>query len=298
MDELRQVAVFSRVVEVGSFAAAARQLGLSPSVVSHHVSQLEVAVGAPLLYRSTRKLSLTSEGARLVENAAEGLRLIEQGLDAAAGEARAPSGKLTVSLPALFLEPPFIDDVAAFAVAYPGLELTVSYSDLTQDLVRDGIDLAIRIGTMADSSLRRRRIMHLPRRLVCAPVYLKGRQPVRPEEMTGWDLVKLRMRPPAIDLIGPGEEAHSVRLTPRIEVDGIAALGPMVIGGLGLAAPPEFMVAKALADGRLVRPCPDWRLSDLPVYAVRPPNATPHGRAALFADYLADRHQERSGGRA
>src|SRR5262245_60970627 len=150
LDHLRAMAVFARTVETGSFRGAAKALGLSPSVVSHHVAQLEARLGVALLYRSTRRLTLTSDGNKLFEAARTMLEAAEGGLDQIAERSKEPSGHLSVTAPEVFVSGRVVDGLAAFARAFPKVTLAVSFTDMPLDLIRDGIDLAIRVGALAE----------------------------------------------------------------------------------------------------------------------------------------------------
>ena len=158
IDDLRALAVFARTVELGSFRGAAKALALSPSVVSHHVALLESRVGVPLLYRSTRRLALTPEGERLFASAREMVEAAERGLDGVNGRSESPSGLLRVSVPAFLANTAFPRDLAAFSAEHPRVRLTVGFSDGRRELIQDGLDVALRIGGLEDSSLRARRL--------------------------------------------------------------------------------------------------------------------------------------------
>src|SRR5437667_9970055 len=127
IDDLKPLALFAKVVELGSFRGAARTYGLSASVVSHHVSELEGRLGVALLYRSTRKLALTPGGDLRLAAAREMLAAAQRGVDAVSGRSATPSGLLRVTAPAFFAETPFPKDLAAFARAYPRVELVISF---------------------------------------------------------------------------------------------------------------------------------------------------------------------------
>src|SRR6185437_2160385 len=153
IDELRALAIFAKVVEAGSFRSAANALKLSPSVVSHHVAQLEERLGVALLYRSTRQLSLTSEGEKLFNSAKTMLSAAEEGLNSLAFRATEPIGKLNLTVPAMLTKSLLVADIIAFAKTFPKVVLSINFSDIQQELIREGIDLAIRIGDLKDSTL-------------------------------------------------------------------------------------------------------------------------------------------------
>ncbi|ABC30634.1 Transcriptional regulator [Hahella chejuensis KCTC 2396] len=295
IDELRALAVFAKTVEAGSFRAAASALSLSPSVVSHHISGLETRLGVALLYRSTRRLSLTSEGERLFDHAKTMLAAAEAGLNAIIEQAAEPTGKLTITAPAVLARGPFTADVAAFALAFPKISLFINYSDIRQDLIRDGIDLAIRIGEMADSSLKSKKLFDLTRRLVAAPGYLKNRPtPNHPADLLQWEWIGLKMRPNYKLLHSASGERQRIDFTPRITVDSIDAVCQLAAAGLGLATPPAFLVEDDLRNGRLCEPLPAWRVDTLGVYAVWPPNAARESLTYRFIQFLQSRRERGS----
>jgi DNA-binding transcriptional LysR family regulator len=289
IDELRALAVFAKAVETGSFRAAAEALGLSPSVVSHHVAQLEARLGVALLYRSTRRLSLSHDGQALFEHAQTMLAAAERGFAAVASGAE-PAGRLTVTLPAFFAASGLTDALAAFAVAHPRVVLDLQFGDAKRDLIRDGLDLAIRIGALTDSTLKAKRLFEMPRCLVASPGLLaRYAVPAQPAELADWDWVGFRPRPHRRLLSASSGETTTVAFTPRLTVDSVEALGRLAEAGAGLATPPRFLVDAALSDGRLVEVLPDWRVESLGVYAVWPPNAPREGLTRRLVDFLATR---------
>lgn len=294
IDELRAMAVFARTVETGSFRAAARELELSPSVVSHHVAQLEERLGVALLYRSTRRLSLTHDGEKLLDAATAMLQAAERGLNAIAGRSAEPSGRLSITVPGFFARGTLIDDIAAFAQAYPKVQLAINFSDEKRDLIRDGIDLAIRIGALKDSALKSKKLSVVQRRLVAAPAYIAARKKPRgPADLEGWDWIGLSMRPDHKTLIGKRGSTHRIGFTPRVTVDSIDAMSRLAVAGLGLATPPAFLADDDIRAGRLAEPLPGWQAEPLGVYAVWPSNAGKESLTMRLLRFLEVRERER-----
>jgi DNA-binding transcriptional LysR family regulator len=291
IENLKALAVFAKVVEHRSFRAAARELELSPSVASHHVSALERRLGMSLLYRSTRHLTPTPDGEQLYASARAMIENAERGLDVAAGLTSAPRGKLRITAPALLAETRFCQDLAEFAREYPSVQLSVTFSERRHDLLRDGLDLALRFGALEDSSLKMRRLTEMPRSLAAAPSYLRGRAAPRGlRDLASWDIIQLGTRPAELELVPPGKQ-RSVTLTyvPRIVFDSIVAVREMVIAGLGIAIVPEFMVRKERRRRRLVEVLPRWRAPAIPVFAVWP-GGTPRPSLTLrFVDFIGPR---------
>jgi DNA-binding transcriptional LysR family regulator len=291
IENLKALAVFAKVVEHSSFRAAARELELSPSVASHHVSALERRLGVSLLYRSTRHLALTPDGEQLYASARAMIENAERGLDTAAGLASAPRGKLRITAPALLAETRFCRDLAAFARDYPSVQLSVTFSERRHDLLRDGLDVALRFGGLADSSLKVRRLTEMARTLAATPSYMRGRPTPRAlRDLAGWDIIQLGARPPELELVPPGKSRPlSLTYVPRIVFDSIAAVREMVIAGLGVAVLPEFMARKERGQRRLVDVLPRWRVPAVPVFAVWP-GGTPRPSLTLtFVDFIGPR---------
>ena len=296
IDELRAMAVFAKTVETGSFRAAATALGLSPSVVSHHVSQLEARLGVALLYRSTRRLSLTQDGKALFEHARAMLAAAEGGFNAVARRAAEPTGMLSVTVSAFLSRGGLMDSIAAFARTHSGIALELDFSDQKRDLIRDGIDLAIRIGALEDSTLKSRKLFDIRRKLVAAPeVASRHPAPRMPEDLAEWDWIGLRMRPNHRTLTNAAGESRTVRFEPRVTVNSLDAVCQLSLAGLGLATPPAFMVEAEIDAGRLVEPLPGWSASSLGVYAVWPPNAPREGLTGRLLRFLEEADRTRWG---
>ena len=287
IDDLRAIAIFAESIRQGSFRGAAKKLALSPSVVSYHVSELEKRVGTALIYRSTRKLSLTHEGRRLYGHALNMLTSAEQGLSEIFSKGPELRGKLTIAATAALMRSPLNDKIAAFHKLHPKIELNISYSDVRQDLIASGIDLALRAGQMADSSLKTRRIGEIRRRLVCAPAYLGDKTPpTRPQDLEGWDWIRLEMLPGFRTLRKRGRPPVQVRQNGRISVDSAEAMTQLCLQGLGLATPPDYLVEQDLAAGRLIAILPDWSVEPMPLYAVWPDNVAANNNTRALVEHL------------
>lgn len=295
LEQLRPLAVFAKTVETGSFRAAASALKLSPSVVSHHVAQLEARLGVALLYRSTRRLALTRVGERLFQSARTMLEVAEAGLDTVASQARQPVGELRITAPAVLSAGLLINDIAAFAAAYPGVRLSLSFSDLRRDLLIGNLDVAIRMGRLQDSGFRRKKLCEVRRRLIAASDYLAGRAPPRqPDELRDWDWLHLASVP-RFAILTPGSgRPRKIDFAPRLTVDDAIALYRLARAGLGLAMVPEFLAADDLEKGFVMEVLPRWRLDTIGVYAVWPPNAPRQSLTARFVAYLEQRERARS----
>ncbi|MEL6640449.1 MAG: LysR family transcriptional regulator [Pseudomonadota bacterium] len=271
IDDYRGLAVFVAVVDAGSFSAAARRLKLSTSVVSHHVSKLETKLGTPLFVRSTRSLALTGEGSRIIDAARRMVLAGEEAIDTLAADTDQPFGTLRITLPAFGDASPLHQALWEFARTHPLVKLSINNSDKPVDLVKDGYDLAIRLGVLADSSLKSRRIGTFHRILAASVDYIAQKPPIRTfDELIKQDFVSVSILPRKIGLIRDGETLTFTPETYRIEVDTIAAAIAAVRAGLGIQHLPESEIKEDLATGRLVEVLPEWRLPELGVYAVWP----------------------------
>ncbi len=287
IDQLRAMAIFAAVAETGSFTAAGRKLRLTTSVVSHHISKLEKRLGVNLLYRSTRTLSLTDEGRKFLASAQQMVEAAEFGLNQIAERSDEPVGALAVSMPAFVMNSQYETAIWDFARIYSGVTITLHSNDRQVDLIDEGYDLAIRLGEMASSSLRTRRLGEFARKLVCAPSYLSANGPVETlNDLRNCISVDMEMLPNTVILEKGGEQAEVQFQPGRIRVNSVTAANSAVVAGLGVQRLPATEVEQDLLDGRLVELLPEWSLPVLGVYAVWPET----GRGNLtrrMADYLA-----------
>lgn len=291
VENLKALAVFAKTVECGSFREAARALSLSPSVVSHHVTELERRLALTLLYRTTRRLALTPDGDTLFQGAREMLAAAERSLDAVSGRAPNPAGRLRVTAPALLAETAFCRDLAAFAREHPHVSLTVGFTEQRRELLRDGLDLALRIGPLDDSSLRVRQLTVMPRVLVAAPKYVEGRaRPKALRDLERWDFIQLSALRPELSLVPPGRKRPvTLAFRPRVAVDSATAMREMAIAGLGAACLPELVARRDLAQRRLVEVMPGWRPPEIGVHAVWPGGTARPALTLRFVDFMQER---------
>ncbi|MEX3008018.1 LysR family transcriptional regulator [Hoeflea sp. TYP-13] len=291
LDHLRAMAVFSKVAEAGSFRAAAKQLGISASVVSHHITALERHLDTPLIYRSTRKLSLTADGRQLAVSAQAMLRAAEEGYEAIGHKAASPVGSLTVTAPAVFQYAQFVKRVAEFMKRYPTVEVSINFSDRWRNLVEEGFDLAFRIGPLRDSSLKARKLVDGRQFLCASPVYLKDKGEIRkPSDLESLEAISLAGRPTAIRLTGKerGAQRQQVRVPHRLTVDSGFAARRLAEEGCGVTILPDFLARQPIAAGALVEVLPDWSVPTFGIYAVWPDNPGTNTLRTLFVDFISE----------
>jgi len=288
LDELRQIAIFAKTVDHGSFRGAAEALRLSPSVVSHHVGQLEERLGTALLYRSTRKLSLTREGERLLTAAHIMIDAAEAGIQDIANQTHQLSGLLRLTAPAVLAQSKITDRLAGFSIAYPRVKLSIDFSDDRRDIIANGFDLAIRVGQLKDSSLKAVKLFDLPRRLVASPDYFKSMsKPKSPNDLNDWDWLELAPVWKKKATFKKARQSETVdKKQPRISVNNVNALLQLTRAGAGLAVVPEFLVEPDISKGNLQYVLPQWTTEPVTTYAVWPSNAPKHGLTKHFVDFL------------
>ncbi|WP_417820487.1 LysR family transcriptional regulator [Terasakiella sp.] len=287
IDDLRALALFVKTVELGSFRECARHFHLSPSVVSHQISDLERRHGVPLLYRTTRKLSLTKEGQNVFDQAQIMVEAAHHALDHLSDGSEIPSGHLVLTMPAGLIQNSSMKRIAHFCSIYPQVALDIRFTDERVDLIEHGIDLALRVGKMGDSTLKSRKIGQIERKLVCSKTYYhRHPTPAHADDLSNWDWIKMKMMPPYRQLIAPDGTSHKIYSQSQIEVDNVQAMYELTCHGLGLSTPPVDLLGHTLKTGDLIEVLPDWGVSSMPVYVVWPQNGLRRRLTSLMLDIL------------
>jgi DNA-binding transcriptional LysR family regulator len=295
MDRLGDLRLFLRVLDAGSISAAARRSGMSVAVASKHLDRLERRLGVRLVHRTTRRLEATSEGAWLAERGRASIEELESLTESLNQGQRDLTGRLRVSISSSFgrlhvapLLPKFLDQ-------HPRLALAVHFSDHMVDLVASGLDLALRIGVLDDSSLVARRLA-VDRRVLCAsPEYLSRRGvPQRPSDLAAHDCLVLRGGPGARATwrLSDGGSYVSVRVRGRFESNLGDAVREAALAGLGIAQHSTWHVCDDLRSGRLSLVLPDYPPQEGGIYAVTRERRKP-ARVQAFIEFLAARFGER-----
>ena len=282
------MAVFVRVVATGSLSAAARELSLSPAMISRRLAALESRLGVRLVNRTTRSLHLTDEGASYYESCTRVLAEIEQA-DAEVSAARQePQGTLRVALPASFGNQYVAPLVPEFAARYPAVQLSLSLSDRNVSLVEEGFDLAIRIASLADSSLAARKLAP-NRRVVCAsPAYLERHgSPRTPQDLAAHNCLLAGDFSGTWEYKGPDGRADTVRVSGRYVCDNWEVLREWALAGLGVALKSTWDVRRHLEEGSLVSLLPGYSFhSDVAIYALYPHRRHLPAKTRAFIDFL------------
>ena len=285
--QLPALDAFRRVVELNSFAAAARSLGLSGGAVSKLVAQLEQDLGVRLLHRTTRSLSVSTEGQVFYRDAVRLLDELDYATETLRDGAGQPHGRLRVSLPTSFALSWLAPRLPAFLRAHPQLELDLVLNDHYVDLVREGFDCAIRIATtLPDSSLVARRLGKARRLLVAAPAYLEVAPPLRsPADLDTHACLLFSQDGGAVEW--PLHGAAAFRPQGHCRANHSLMLRELLLDGLGLTLTPEFVVADLLQSGRLVELLPSHRPTDLSIYGVVGPARLMPRKVGVFLEFVA-----------
>jgi DNA-binding transcriptional LysR family regulator len=283
--------MFVRVAELGSFSAAARQLGIARSIVTRHIAQLENDLGIKLMTRSTRRLTLTSAGSAYLEKCREILDLIESAETELAQEHQALRGSVRVSLPLSYGIKRLAPLLLEFAEQHSEVRLEMSYSDRQVDLIEEGVDLAIRITRrLADSDIVRR--VGTVRVLVAAsPAYLaRHGEPRHPAELLDHDCLSYTASG-NFDvwqfLVDGAPAEFSVRA--RLHSNNGDVLNQAAVRGMGITYQPDFIVADSIEAGRVKPILTAYPPPELGVYVVLPSNRQIPYRVRVLIDFLANR---------
>lgn len=291
MDRLTEMEAFVHVVDHGGFTDAARKMGLSKSAVSKHVSALEARLAVRLLNRTTRRVSPTEVGLAYYDRAKAVLAEASDADSMVTAMQATPKGSLRVSAPVTFGVRQVAPAVAAFLCAFPEVDVNMVLDDRYVELLAEGFDLAIRVGTLADSSLKAKKLAEARSLIVAAPAYLAAAGTPRTID----DLNEHRLLHYSQLSTGnfwrlqtPAGEERLIRVGGRLTVNNGEALMRAAEAGLGIAQIPSFMLAGALSEGRLVELLPDRPRETLGVYAVHPQGRFPQPKLRAFIDFLTE----------
>jgi len=286
-DRFQDLTLFVRVAETGSFSRAGRELGYAQPTVSRMIGGLEDRLGVKLLMRTTRKVTPTEAGAGLLDRARGVLAELEDAENAARG-ADGLSGVLRVATPVTFGAREIAPRLGPFLEAHPALRVELLMADRRVDLLEEGVDLAIRLGALDDSSFVSRRIATAPRYVVASPVYVARRgSPRAPVDLQNHDIIAGR---------SPGAEVWtlrhaqcgetSVKLTARIVATSTEGLLAAAVAALGIATASAFACRAELERGELVRLLEAHSLVPIDVHAVMPTGRRPPTKARAFIEHL------------
>jgi DNA-binding transcriptional LysR family regulator len=303
MDYLSAMRAFVRSVDLGSFSKAADEMDVKISTVSRHISGLEADLGVALLNRSTRRLHLTEAGVTFYDRAVVVLADVEDARSAASAFNRRPMGLLRVSLPPTFGRLHVMPHLKDFYALYPDIRLDLSLSETTVDMIEAGLDVAIRIGALPDSSLMARRLASNQRRVVASPDYIaRNGEPGRPADLADHRCLAFALqarndawfyRPSG----GASEPLVAVTISGGLRVNNSEALLQAARDGLGIALLPTYLITEDLRAGRLTPLLTQHRWfispgSEPAIYFVYPPKKTVSTKVRAFLDFFASRFRD------
>ena len=282
---------FVRVAERGNLSAVARELGVGQSTITRHLRELEEAVGVPLLSRTTRRVTMTDEGSRYYANSVQILRLVEKAGDETRGTRGAPAGMIRISCTAAFGVLHATRLIFAFQDRCPDIGVDLSLTDERVDLVREGVDIALRLGPLTDSSMKLRALGQCRRRLVAAPAYLAARgRPVSPQDLSSHEGIRMSnvAGSDTLALKGPRGKRHVVSFGGRFRVDHGLAAREAYIAGRGIGPAHQWLVDDLVTAGRLEAILPDYSLSPVSLSMLIVPERAGIARVRLLVDFLAE----------
>jgi DNA-binding transcriptional LysR family regulator len=289
LPDFEGLAIFAKVVELRSFAAAATELALSKATVSKAVSRLEARLGARLFNRTSRRLALTDAGQKLSGRAARLLVDGEAAENDALAQSATPRGLVRFAVPMTFGVRKVAPILPKFLGQYPDVAIDLHLSDAMVDLIGEGFDAGLRIASLPDSSLIARRLCAMPRYTVASPAYLKRHgRPTHPMHLAqhrclGYAYLST---PDVWRYANSAGEQVSVRPAGPLRVNNGEALMPALLAGLGIADLPDFIVGDAVASGEVEVILKGWKQAEGAVHLVTPPGVPRPARVEVLADFL------------
>lgn len=289
MDDLKRMAIFYHVIDAGTFSEAARRLDMAKSAVSKHIAQLEKQIGVRLLNRTTRRLSLTEAGEVFYRSCAQ---IVAEAAEAKRRVTRYPeevSGTLRVSCPVALGNQYMAPLVKAFSDRYPDLSIELLIDDQIVNIVEERIDVAIRIGWLADSQSIARKLLDSPRLICASPEYLQRHGlPTQPEDLTNhqWIIFTLLPTPHRQTLTKDGRR-KTLHVNGRFKTNNALLVRSLLLEGAGIGVLAEFIVGDDIKQGRLVQLLPDYNAGEAGVYALYQDRHYMLQKTRLFIDFLS-----------
>lgn len=296
MDQIQAMRIFVRVVEAGTFTRAADSLSLPKATVTKHVQALEERLRVKLLNRTTRRVTVTPDGAAYYDRTVRLLTDLDD-IEASMTNARAnPRGRLRIDVGTSVAQLLIIPQLAEFHARYPDIQVDLGVSDRTVDLIGDNVDCVIRGGELSDQSLVARRIGNLEFVTVAAPAYLERKgTPVHPLEIEEKHASVIYFSPQSgrhypLEF-RRGDESIDITGPYQLSVNESNAYVTSIVAGLGIGQITSWQAQRYLASGALVQLLPDWTQPLLPVYVVYPPNRHLSAKVRAFVDWAAELFQ-------
>lgn len=290
MNRLQAMQMFIRVAELGSFAAAATQMGVARSMVTRQVAALEEHLGVKLMVRTTRRLMLTAEGSAYLEKCRSILEMLESAESELMEDRLTPRGRLRISLPLSYSLKRLVPQLIAFSDRYPQIAIAMDFTDRKVNLVEEGFDLSIRITPSLESTDIVRKLGTAKLITIASPKYLqKAGRPRHPKDLIhhaclGYSPAGLSPRPWHFRIDG---EPQSFHLPFRMHANNGEALTQAAAAGLGIAVQPDFIVADHLKSGSVEEILKKFAPAELGIYAMLPTNQYLPHRVRLLIDWLS-----------
>ncbi|NMG65413.1 LysR family transcriptional regulator [Azoarcus indigens] len=290
--DLNALQIFAAVAEAGGFTAAALRLGMTKGQLSLQVRRLEARLGTALFTRTTRQVALTAAGQSLFEECGPLLDRLREAVDRiAAGEAEL-AGLLRISTSVDHAAQSLAPAVARFVAQHPGVQVEIRSSDKVVDMVKEGIDLSIRLGWLRDSSQRALYLRAFDQYIVAAPAYLRRKgMPMQPMDLAEHEWIALTLLPTPLTWTleqrggEPETVQETVQVSARLKVDSPAALRALLVEGAGISVLDESSAMPELAAGRLQRVLEGWQLKRGGIHAVLPPGRHVPARVRAFIEF-------------
>jgi len=292
MADLNMLMIFAKVVEANSFSEAAGRLKMPISTVSRRIADLEDQLGVQLLQRPTRSLRLTDAGAEVLEHARCSTELSEAVDNIVSNQRSNVSGKLRLSAPLAISDTLLAPLVGAFQASYPGVRVDILITNRFVDPIAEGVDLALRIGTLKDSSLVARRILTYRNQLVASPAYLRKHKPPRvPQDLLDHRLLAFSFRKQYNQWSfahANGTDKETLTFQPYMSMNDYTGLAAALLAGVGVGDLPPVVQPELLRDGRLVEVMPKWRFRAQDLSVVHLGNRHVSRPVRIFTEFASE----------
>jgi DNA-binding transcriptional LysR family regulator len=290
VDRFTGMAVFAKVVDTSSFSGAARHFDMSPATVSKYVQVLEERLGVRLLNRTTRHVNATEVGKRFYERCLRILSELEEAERDAGDLQRKARGSLRLTAPVSFGTRRIAPAIADYLASHPDVSVDLNLDDPYVNLLEERFDLAIRLGSLIDSSLIARKLCTLEMILCASPGYLaKNGAPLTPGDLINHNCLTHSYLAPHWSFVDQNKKEEAVRVSGRFRADSADALLPLALGDAGIALGPDYLLEDDLKAGRLIRLLPQYATHEIPVHAVYPHSHFLPAKIRTFIDFLASR---------
>lgn len=287
MDRLTEITAFAKVVQTGSFAEAARQMHVSPTIISRHVRELEEWLGVRLLNRTTRHVALTEIGHIVYERCVEALAQFQILEETASDWRGAPRGTLRVSAPLIFGGTVLAAKLPEFLARYPHIHVDLTLTDRFVDLVEDGQDIALILGDLPDSSAMMRMLGHLRGGLYASPDYLaKNGRPTKIADLLEHECISYTSLGECWTIVDEAKKIHSLKVSGQLRTNSATVVVAGLIHGQGIGLVPNYMANEAVAAGTLEKLLPDCEPPAIAVRAIYHPGRYQAAKLPVFIDFL------------